>query len=179
VVRRHPLPPLDPIQDFEASVRRELGPMMEAAKDLGGPPIQERLEQARRAFQERRFEEGRDMLRMLGRQLRDMRELRERDPDRFRLQREITELDHRSVMLGQKVRRAPDEEAKKQAASELKEVLNKLFDLRQEEREKNVQQIERDLRELRESLEKRKAKRDDIIKRRFDELTGKAQMLDW
>jgi uncharacterized protein YicC (UPF0701 family) len=82
-------------------------------------------------------------------------------------------------MLGQKVRRAPDEEAKKQAASELKEVLNKLFDLRQEEREKNVQQIERDLRELRESLEKRKAKRDDIIKRRFDELTGKAQMLDW
>ncbi|MCX7825404.1 MAG: hypothetical protein N2689_07585, partial [Verrucomicrobiae bacterium] len=176
---RPPRPPLDPIQDFEVSVRRELGPMMEMVKDLGGPPIQERLQQARRAFEERRFEEGRDMLRMVGRQLRELHELRERDPKRFKLQREIAELDHYSALLGQKVRRAPNEEAGKQAAAELREVLNKLFDLRQEEREMNVRQIEGELKQLRESLEQRKARRDEIIKHRFDQLTGKAQMLDW
>jgi hypothetical protein len=177
--RMRPMPPPDQIQNFEATMHRELGPMMEMAKDFAGPLLKERMEQARRLFQERRFEEGREVLRTTARQLRDMKDLRERDPERFKLQMQIAELDRHSAELGQKVRRAPNEDAKKQAAAELKEVLNKLFDLRQEEREKNVQQIERDLKELRGSLEKRKAKRDEIIKHRFDQLTGKAEMLDW
>jgi len=160
-------------------MRRELGPMMEAAKDLGGPLLKERMEQARRLFQDRRFEESREVLRATGRQLREMKDLRERDPERFKLQMQIAELDRHSVELGQKVRRAPDGDAKKQAATELREVLNKLFELRQEERERTVQQIDRDLKELRESLEKRKARREEIIQHRFDQLTGKAEMLDW
>ena len=177
--RMRPMPPTEPVQDFEAAMHRELGPMMEAAKDFGGPLLKERMEQARRLFQDRRFEEGREVLRATGRQLREMKDLKERDPERFKLTMRIVELDRHSAELGQKVRRAPDEDAKKQAATELKEVLNKLFDLRQEEREKNVQQLDRDLKELRESLEKRKTKRDEIIQHRFDQLTGKAEMLDW
>ena len=177
--RMRPLSPMDGVQDFEASARRELGPLTELGKDIGGPLLKERMEQARRLFQDRRFEEGREVLRATARQLREMKDLKERDPERFKLQMRIAELDRHSAELGQKVRRAPGEEAKKQVATELKEVLSKLFDLRQEEREKNVQQIDRDLKELRESLEKRKAKRDEIIQHRFDQLTGKAEMLDW
>jgi hypothetical protein len=186
VVRRHPpaaapraLPPFEPVQDFESAVRRELGPLMETARDVGGPLLSERMEQARQLFESRRFEEGREALRATARQLREMKELKERDPERFKLQMRIAEMDRHSAELGQKFRRATEEDAKKQAATELKEVLNKLFDLRQEEREKNVQQIERDLKELRESLEQRKAKRDEIIQHRFDQLTGKAALLEW
>ncbi len=176
---RRPLPPLEAVQDFDGAVRRELGPLAEAGKDIGGPLLKERMEMARRLFQDRRFEEGREVLRATGRQLREMKELKERDPERFKLQMRIAEMDRHAAELGQKVRRATEEDAKKLAATELKEVLNKLFDLRQEEREKNVQQIERDLKELRESLEQRKARRDEIIQHRFDQLTGKAAMMEW
>lgn len=177
--RMRPMPPEDAIQDFEGAVRRELGPLAEAGREIGGPLLRERMEQARQLFENRRFEEGREVLRTTARQLREMKELKERDPERFKLQMRIAELDRHSAELGQKVRRATEEDAKKQAATELKDVLNKLFDLRQEEREKNVQQIERDLKELRESLEQRKAKRDEIIQHRFDQLTGKAALMEW
>jgi hypothetical protein len=177
--RRQPLPPFEAVQDFESAVRRELGPLMETARDVGGPLLGERMEQARQLFESRRFEEGREALRATARQLREMKELKERDPERFKLQMRIAELDRQSNELGQKVRRAPDGDEKKQTATELREVLNKLFDLRQEEREKNVQQIERDLKELREALEQRKAKREEIIQHRFDQLTGKAALLEW
>jgi len=176
---RRALPAADTMQDFEGTVRRELGPLAESGRDIGGPLLKERMEMARQLFQNRRFEEGREVLRATGRQLREMKELKERDPERFKLQMRIAELDRQSNELGQKVRRATEEDAKKQATAELKEVLNKLFDLRQEEREKNVQQIERDLKELRGSLEQRKAKRDEIIQHRFDQLTGKAAMMEW
>ena len=176
---RRPLPPLEAAQDFEAAVRRELGPLMESARDVGGPLLRERMEQARQLFENRRFEEGREVLRATARQLREMKELKERDPERFKLQMRIAELDRQSNELGQKVRLTPEGDAKKQAATELREVLNRLFDLRQEEREKNVQQIERDLKELREALEQRKAKREEIIQHRFDQLTGKAALLEW
>ncbi|MBI5397144.1 MAG: hypothetical protein HZA91_17740 [Verrucomicrobia bacterium] len=174
-------PPLgqEAAQDFQGAVRRELGPLAESGRDIGGPLLKERMEQARQLFENRRFEEGREVLRTTARQLREMKDLKERDPERFKLQMRIAELDRHSNELGQKVRNTREEEAKKQAATELKEVLNKLFDLRQEEREKNVQQIERDLKELRESLEQRKAKRDEIIQHRFDQLTGKAAIMEW
>lgn len=176
---RRPLPPMEAVQDFEGAVRRELGPLAESGREIGGPLLKERMEQARKMFQDRRFEEGREVLRATARQLREMKELKERDPERFKLAMRIAEMDRHAAELGQNVRRAPEGDAKRQAATELKEVLNKLFDLRQEEREKNVQQIERDLKDLRESLEQRKAKRDEIIQLRFDQLTGKAALMEW
>ena len=57
--------------------------------------------------------------------------------------------------------------------------MSKLFDLRQDEREKNLQQLEREVKEVREALEKRKAKRDEMIQHRFDQLTGRAELMEW
>ncbi|MFA6562068.1 MAG: hypothetical protein WCV00_09210 [Verrucomicrobiia bacterium] len=177
VDRRLPMANNAPM-DFEAALRREVGPHAEAFKEFA-EPLKERIEQARRLFQARRFEEGRDMMRGIAAQAREMRELKQRDPERFKQQQQMAEMERRSVELGQKIRRATDEDAKKSATTELKETLSKLFDLRQQEREKSLQQLEREVKELRESLEKRKAKRDEMIQRRFDQLTGRAEMLEW
>ncbi len=177
LMRRMPMPNDAPM-DFEVALRREIGPQMEALKEFG-EPLKDRIEQARRLFLERRFEEGRDMLRGISAQLREMRELKQRDPERFRQQQEMSEMERRSAELGQKIRRATDAEVKKQVTTELKELLSKLFDLRQQEREKSLQQLEREVKEVREALEKRKAKRDEMIQRRFDQLTGRAEMLEW
>lgn len=170
--------PGNPQMDFDSVLRREIGPHMEAFKEFG-EPLKDRIEQARRLFQERRFEEGRDMLRGIAAQAREMRELKQRDPERFRQQQQMAELERRSIELGQKIRHATEEEAKKQAATELKEMLNKLFDLRQQEREKSLQQLENEVKEVREALERRKAKRDEMIKHRFDQLTGRADVMEW
>ena len=165
--------------NFEAMMQRELGARPEEALEMGGAAFRDRIEQARRLFQQRQFEEGRDVLRGVGRQFREMRELRERDPERFKLQRRIIEMDGRSAELGQKVRRAENDDAKKKAAEELKSLLNELFDLRQQERESTVQQLERELKEVREALEKRKARRNEIIQHRIEQLTGKAELMEW
>ncbi len=175
--RRMPMANNTPM-DFEAALRREIGPHTEAFKEFA-EPLKERIEQARRLFQERRLEEGRDMLRGIASQAREMRELKQRDPERFKQQQQIAEMERRSMELGQRIRRVTDEEAKKSATTELKEVLSKLFDLRQQEREKSLQQLEREVKEVREALEKRKAKRDEMIQRRFEQLTGKAELMEW
>ncbi len=170
--------PMDSPQNFESALQRELGPRMEELKQMGAM-VQEQIEQARRLFQERRFEEGRAMLHAISAQAREMRELKQRDPERFRQQQQMAEMERHSVELGQKIRRATDDETKKSAAAELKELLNKLFDLRQVEREKSLQQLEREVKEVREALEKRKAKRDEMIQHRFDQLTGRAELMEW
>jgi len=169
---------MDSPQNFESALQRELGPRMEELKQMGAM-VQEQIEQARRLFQERRFEEGRAMLHAISAQAREMRELKQRDPERFRQQQQMAEMERHSVELGQKIRRATDDETKKSAAAELKELLNKLFDLRQVEREKSLQQLEREVKEVREALEKRKAKRDEMIQHRFDQLTGRAELMEW
>ena len=173
-----PRSPMDSPQNFESALRRELGPRMEELNQLGSI-VQEQIGQARRLFQEQRFEEGRAMLHAISAQAREMRELKQRDPERFRQQQQMAEMERHSVELGQKIRRATDDETKKTAAAELKELLSKLFDLRQVEREKSLQQLEREVKEVREALEKRKAKRDEMIQHRFDQLTGRAELMEW
>ncbi len=185
---RPPLPPPDDFkpghgrgdmsQNFEGTLRREMGPQLEELKQLG-PMVQQQVEQAQRLFQERRFEEGRAVLRAVAAQARELRELKQRDPERFKQQQQMAEMERRSVDLGQKIRRATDEDVKKTATAELKELLNKLFDLRQQEREKVLQQLEREVKEVREALEKRKAKRDEMIQHRLDQLTGRAELMEW
>ena len=185
---RPPLPPregfmqprsmMDAPQNFESALRREMGPNAEELKQLG-PMVQQQIEQAQRLFQERRFEEGRATLHAIAAQAREMRELRQRDPERFRQQQQMAEMERHSVELGQKIRRAADDETKKSATAELKELLSKLFDLRQDEREKSLQQLEREVKAVREALEKRKAKRDEMIQHRFDQLTGRAELMEW
>ncbi|MBI5818074.1 MAG: hypothetical protein HZA88_03735 [Verrucomicrobia bacterium] len=175
--RRMPMRGAAPM-DFEVALRREMGHHAEAFKEFA-EPLKDRIELARKLYQEKRFEEGRDMLRGIAMQAREMNELKRRDPERFRQQQQMAEMERQTVELGQKIRRATDEDIKKAAATELKEVLTKLFDLRQQERERNLQQLEREVKEVREALEKRKAKRDEMIQRRFDQLTGKTELMEW
>lgn len=164
--------------DFDTALRREMGHHSEALKEFA-EPLKDRIEQARKLYQEKRFEEGRDMLRGIAMQAREMNELKRRDPERFRQQQQMAEMERQTVELGQKIRRATDEDIKKAAGTELKEVLTKLFDLRQQERERSLQQLEREVKEVRAALEKRKAKRDEMIQRRFDQLTGKTELMEW
>ena len=72
-----------------------------------------------------------------------------------------------------------NENQKEKIKSELKTKLNSLFDLKEEDRKNEVENLEKRLRELKASLEARKRNKDEIVNRRIRELTGENKYLRW
>jgi hypothetical protein len=68
---------------------------------------------------------------------------------------------------------------KQNLQSEMRTKLGILFDLKEKQREMEVQMLEKELAQLKESLIVRKKNKDDIILRRLSELTGTDEYLDW
>lgn len=63
-------------------------------------------------------------------------------------------------------------EEKEKARAELKAGLGKLFDLREQQRAKDIEKFDKHLAGLKEKLAKRQANRDQIIEKRLQEITG-------
>jgi len=68
---------------------------------------------------------------------------------------------------------------KQNLKSELEKTLQKLFDLKEEERKNEVKELEIELNELRRSLNIRLKNKNEIIKRRLQELLEEDEYLDW
>jgi hypothetical protein len=68
---------------------------------------------------------------------------------------------------------------KEKVKTELMKTLDTLFDLREEERKEQVSVLEKELKELKEKLAVRAKNKNEIIKRRFNELTGAGKYLEW
>lgn len=74
-------------------------------------------------------------------------------------------------------RSKPDEQLKIKNKLQLK--LEQLFDLKEEERRMEVELLEKELKELKASLEVRKKNKVEIINNRMNELMGMDDYLDW
>ena len=105
--------------------------------------------------------------------------LSKENPKEFAVQKRIHNLEAESHHLGGKFREAQSEKAKEEIGGELKKLLSDLFDLREKQREREAEEIARELERIREMLAKRRANRERIIERRFQELTGMDEGLEW
>jgi hypothetical protein len=110
---------------------------------------------------------------------RGMMRLREENPEAFEAERETQALERRSHELGERVRHAEDAKEREDLRLKLTEVLEELFDIRENRREKEAEEIERELKRIRAMLEKRQGNRAKIIKRRIADLTGEGEALEW
>ncbi|MGB5848057.1 MAG: hypothetical protein WBH40_06195 [Ignavibacteriaceae bacterium] len=90
----------------------------------------------------------------------------------------INELDLQTEILGIQYMHANAQE-RTGIRNELQSKLELLFDLKEKERKSEVEMLERELAELKASLEVRKNNKADIILRRLSELLGKDDYLDW
>jgi hypothetical protein len=90
----------------------------------------------------------------------------------------INELDLQTETLGIQYLHANAQE-RIGIKKELQSKLEILFDLKEKERKSEVEMLERELAELKTSLEVRKKNKADIILRRLSELIGKDDYLDW
>lgn len=90
----------------------------------------------------------------------------------------INELDLQTETLGIQYIHANTQE-RTNIKKELQSKLEMLFDLKEKERKGEVEMLERELAELKASLEVRKNNKADIILRRLSELIGKDDYLEW
>lgn len=100
-----------------------------------------------------------------------MQGLSERDRALYeRLVRE-REMETESYRLAQQLRMNPNNDAT--LRSQLREKLDAMFELKQENRREEIRQVEEALQALRQRLQEREAMRDEIIQHRMRELTGR------
>jgi hypothetical protein len=102
-----------------------------------------------------------------------------KEKERYENERIIDEMEVRSEALGIRYEHSSSESEKQKIASDLKTVLNQLFDMKERSRTLEVEHLEKELKQLKESLKVRKQSKNEIINRRLNELIGKGDYLDW
>jgi hypothetical protein len=128
-------------------------------------------------------EEGKreDWTRLLmdaGARMRELRDLKERDPKGFEKTMELRRLERESMEQAELARRAPPEE-REAAMKKVKETLSRLFDLREEARQREIGELKRRVEALEKALAERKTNKDRIVEKRRRELMGEKSEDDW
>ncbi len=100
------------------------------------------------------------------------------EKERYETEKQVRELELFTEALGVRYEYANDSE-KQKIISDLKSQLNQLFDMKEKARALEVELLEKQLAQLKESLKIRKNNKSEIIKRRLNKLIGKGDFLDW
>ena len=139
------------------------------------PDLSRRLERLRTEnptlFQLKRQEVAREALRLL--------ELRERNPELFQLSVEEIGLRGELDRLAADCRRQREGARADELRAELREKVGRAFELRQRIKEGEVAELERKLADLRDGLERRSERRDELIDQKLTELLREDGSSDW
>lgn len=110
--------------------------------------------------------------------MRELNDLKQRDPRGYEKLMDLRRLERESLEQGEAARRAaPDQ--KEAATAKLKETLNKLFDAREEVRARELAELKRRVDALEKAVSDRKASKERIIEKRRRELMGEKSEDDW
>jgi len=104
--------------------------------------------------------------------------LRTEDPEKARLVERIDALERQSRKLADQIRGAPEAEQGALKDS-LHSVLADLFDRREEDRRDEIARLERRLTDLKAGIEDRRARKEQIVRRRMTELLEDEESLRW
>lgn len=110
--------------------------------------------------------------------MREMESMKQRDPKGYEKAVEMHRLERESQGLADAARRAPPEE-REAHSKKLKETLDKLFDLREEMRARELAELKRRVEALEKAVADRKASKDRIVEKRRRELLGEKSEDDW
>lgn len=96
-----------------------------------------------------------------------------------RLMRE-REMEYESIVLAAQIRRLPEDAPERERLTEeLRRKLEDIFALKEENRRRETEQLEKELEKLRDQLRNREENRAAIVEHRLNELIGRGQELDW
>jgi hypothetical protein len=101
------------------------------------------------------------------------------DKEDLERNKQILSLEAKCVDLSRLYRESKEADKQKKIEQELDQVVKQLFDLRETQREKDIASMEKDLAEMKTKLENRRAQKNQIIKKRMDQLLGNKDDLEW
>ena len=101
------------------------------------------------------------------------------EKERYETENKVNELEVITESLRIRYEHAKNDNDKQKIINELKPNLNQLFDAKENLRSLEVDMLEKELAQLKESLKVRKQNKNEIINRRLNELIGKGDYLDW
>ena len=108
-----------------------------------------------------------------------MKRLKKEDPARYERKKEILQLRAKNWRLGREYRGCKFAKRKEEIRKEIKESLDRLFDLKQEENYCRITEVEKKLKKLKKRGETRKKNKGKIINQRFNRIINKAEDLGW
>jgi hypothetical protein len=122
-----------------------------------------------------------DVQRILGEasiRMHEMNELKQRDPKTYERMQAMRSLEREGMQLAEQARRGPPEE-KEAATKKLQDNLARQFDLREEQRVREIAELKRRVEGLEKALADRKTSKEKIVERRKKELLGEKVDEDW
>jgi hypothetical protein len=125
-----------------------------------------------------RFEDVQRLLLDAGARMRETRDLKDRDPKAWERMQELRTMERRSFDLADRARSAAAAD-RERLQVELKELLGKLFDAREEQRGRELGEMKRRVAEIEKNLAERKANREKIVEKRRRELMGETLGEEW
>lgn len=112
------------------------------------------------------------------REMRYMEEIKQNDPERYQIMAQEKQLESQSRDLAKQYRRSTDDAEKSRMRTELYAILDQLFDLRQMNREFEIERLEKRLEEAKANNLKRLENKKSIIDLRMNELLKEGGM-EW
>ena len=113
------------------------------------------------------------------REMRFLQDLESKDPEQYKQMIEEKNLEKESRLLGKKYRELPEGTEKDKLLEDLKGILERSFDLRQMNRQVEIDRLESRLQELKDQNKQRLDKREEIIQHRLSQIIGEKDLLEW
>lgn len=111
--------------------------------------------------------------------LEEIEELKEEEPQFAALYNRILVSEIKMEYLGYAIQEADSPEERKALEDELKALLPRAFEDRMKEAEMEIAMLREEIAEVEAEWKNRQANKEKIIQKRFDDLTGKDDKLDW
>jgi len=126
-------------------------------------------------------EEYENELLQLSDQIDYLNEVKQRSPEMFNRLVEAENLEFESWLIAEKASRSKDQGKKNELKAKLKELLEKIYQIRLQEVAMEIKDLEKELSEVRAMFEKKKAMKTAIIDHRLRELilSSRDETLEW
>ncbi len=94
-------------------------------------------------------------------------------------QKQIMKLEEECIKMSVLYKETKDAPKQQTIEKELSAKVEQLFDLREAQREKDIQRMTQDLTEMKKKLEERRLQKKQIVKKRLDQLLSRKDELEW
>ena len=105
--------------------------------------------------------------------------LKKEDLDRYKQAIELRKLEAQSHQLALQYRENESDKEQKNLKQELRTILDRLFDLKELEKEEEIKRIQNELERLQKGVTERRANKQQITELRLGQLTGKSHLYKW